>query len=300
MDNQQLLTVWVFALGLLVLLGSLFAWYQYVHRSTYGVFWDTIDNNLNINGVTRTIEQQNNGADFNQKLQISLGAENVARGITTVTQPSAEGNTVVVSETVGTPTENFVRYVDVNVAGSGTAPADVASIKNVWSREPLTQGGQLNQSILAEGLFSSFPLARLNQPQRQEVVQFMKDNKVYSVDYKNAKEVSRGGKQGFEYVVVVDLPGYIATLKMIDTMMGLKQLESVDPSAYEGAEPAELTVVNSINGRQLLEVTYNGSSRKEKYSAYGARINVAIPEAYLLRSELEQKVQTIFAPAGGA
>lgn len=296
MDSQQLLTVWVFALGLLILLGGLFGWYQYVHRSTYGVFWDTIDNNLNIYGVTRTIEQNNNGATFKQKLQISLGANNVARGVTTVVQPSQEGKTTIVSETIGTPSANYARYVDISITGKGVSQPDVSTVKNVWSQEPLIVGANQNESILAEGLFSSFPLADLTQPQRQEVVQFMKDSKVYSVDYKAAKVVTRAGKQAYEYTVLVNLESYIATLKKIDSMMGLGQLRTVDPKAYADAEPAQLTVANSINGRQLLEVDYAGSTRTEKYSSYGARFSADIPKTTLKRSDLEQKIQSIFGP----
>lgn len=300
MDNQRLLTVWLFALGMLIFIGGLFAWYQYVHKSAYGVFWDTIDNNLNIFGVTRSIEQEANGAKFQQKLQLALGAENVARGLTTVIQPGQDGNqTTVVTETIGTPTTNFARYVDIQSA----AKPDISSVKNVWSRELLLTGDKqsqnVNQSIFAEGLFSSIPFANLSQPQRQELVQFMKDEKVYDVDYRRAKIVNRGGKQGYEYTVVVNLEGYISTLKKIDQMMGLNQLDAVDPAAYEGADPAQLTVVNSIDGRQLLEVTYSGTTRTEKYSAYGARVRVDLPETNLLRSDLEQKIQSIFTPTSG-
>lgn len=299
MDNQRLLTVWLFALGTLIFLGGLFAWYQYVHKSAYGVFWDTIDNNLNIFGVTRHIEQDANGAKFNQKLQMSLGAENIARGLTTITQPAENGGTTtVVTETLGTPTSNYARYLDVSVQAADKAAAqpDISSIKNQWSREVLITGAQQNQSVFAEGLFSSIPFAYLSQPQRQELVQFMKDNDVYTVDYRGARVVNRAGKQAYEYSVIVNIKGYIETLKKIDEMMGLKQLASVDPAAYDGSEPAQLAVVSSIDGRQLLEVTYTGTTRVEKYSSYGAHLNIDLPRTDLLRSELEKKIQSIFTP----
>lgn len=302
-DSQRQVAVRLFALGVIILLGGMFAWYQYVHKSAYNVFWDTIDNNLNIFGVTRTIEQDANGAEFNQKLQISLGAENVARGATVITQPTQEGTTTVITETLGTPTNNYTRYIDITTQtadGSPVKQPDISSVKNVWSRESLTQGDtqnqNVNQSAFAEGLFSSVPFAYLSQPQRQKVVQFMKDNEVYSADYRNAKTVNRAGKQAYEYNVVVNLKGYIETLKMIDEMMGLQQLTGVNPAAYDGAEPAQLTIVSGIDGRQLLEVSYTGTTRKETYSAYGARIHVDLPETNLPRTQLEEKIQSIFTP----
>lgn len=298
-DPRQLLTAWLLALGILIFVGGGWAWYQYVHRSVYSVFWDSVDNNFRITGVTRTVEQISNGAEVKSKLQLSLGAENLARGLTTIKQTNQNGgSTVIITETLGTPTNNYARYVDISVSGASAQP-DISSVKNAWSRELLVKGPQQNQSILAEGLFSSVPFANLNLPQRQELVRFMKDNDVYTVDYRAAEVVERAGKQGYEYKVKVNLKGYIATLKKIDAMMGLKQLEGVDPEAYADAEPAHLTIVNSIDGRQLLEVTYNGASRKEEYSSYGARINVDVPDTNLLRSELEQKVQNIFKPASG-
>jgi len=298
MDSRQLLTAWLLALATLIFAGGGWAWYQYVHRSTYGVFWDTIDNNLNIFGVTRTITQDNNGADFQQKLQISLGAENMARGLTTISQSDQNGQeTTVITETLGTPTTNYARYTDIKVQSPDSKKLpDFSSVKNVWSRELLVTGDTQNQSVLAEGLFSSIPFARLSQLQRQELVQFMKDNKVYEVDYRGAKVVERAGKQSYEYEVLVNLEGYIETLKKIDEYMGLGQLEGVDPAAYAGSEPAKLTVTTSIDGRQLLEVAYSGSTRKEQYSSYGARISSVLPETDLLRPELEQRVQKIFTP----
>ena len=281
----------------LILVVGLFSWYQYIHKSTYGVFWDTVDNNLNLFGVTRTIDQSSGESKFNQKLQISLGAENVARGLTTITQPGQNGTIEVVTETLGTLTNNYARYVDVSLVRDNAAVPDISSIKNVWGREDLVGDKDPNQSVLAEGLlFSSFPLAGLSAPQRQEVIQFMKDSQAYEVDYKGARVVTRAGKQAYEYNVIVNMEGYIAAVKMVDEMMGLNQLSDVDPTAYAEADPAQLTVVNSIDGRQLLEVSYTGTTRTEKYSAYGARITVDIPETNLLRSELEQRVQTIFGP----
>lgn len=298
MDNQQLMTIWLSAVGLVILLIGLWTWYQYVHRSAYGVFWGTVDNNFSIFGVTRSIEQTNNGAKVDQKLQISLGAENLAHGLTTITQPGRDGRpTTVVTETLGTPSGNYARYTQIKT-GALQQP-DISKVKDVWSREPLTSGSKQNQSIFAEGLFSSIPFANLNRTQRQELIQFMKNNKVYDVDYRGAEVVERAGKQGYKYEVTVNLKSYIATLKKIDELMGLGQLKSVDPASYENAPPANLIVVNSIDGRQLLEVTYTGTNRQEKYSSYGARINIDVPETNLLRSDLEQKVQSIFKPASG-
>lgn len=295
LDNQRVLINWLVALAVLILLGGIWAWYQYLHRSTYGVFWGMIDNNLNVYGVTRRVEQGSETSSIDQKLQMSLGANNVARGLTTVTQSNETGSTIITTETIGTPQNNFARYTDITT----TTGTDVSSVKNVWSKELLIGGDQQNQSIFAEGIFSSIPIALLSQSQRQAVVQYMKDNQVYTVDYSTATVVERAGKQAYEYQVVVNLEGYIGALKMIDAMMNLGQLKTVKPEAYAGAEPAKLTVVASIDGRQLLEVTYDGASRRETYSGYGAQIPVVIPETNLMRSDLETKVQQLFAPAGG-
>lgn len=292
MNNQQLITMWIFIAAGLIFMGGLWAWYQYVHKSPYNVFWDSIDNNLNIYGVTRTVSQEGNGSSIEQKLQIALGAENVARSFTTITQPGAAGETKVVTETIGTPQDNYARYTSIQ----SPVKVDVSGVQNVWSREKLVVGAGQNQSVFSEGLFSSIPFADLNQQQRAEIVKFIKEQDVYDVDYRGAKYVERAGKQGIEYTVQVNLQSYIETLKKIDSMMGLKQLEGVDTSQYAGAEPAQLVIVNSIDGRQLLEVTYTGSPRKETYSSYGARIKVDIPEAKIQRSELEQQIQRIFTP----
>lgn len=297
-DPQRLMINWLVALAVVILLGGLWTWYQYVHRSTYGVFWDTVNNSLNINGVTRTVEQAGNGGQMKQTLQLSLGQHNLARGVTTITQPNQQddGQLIIQTEIVGTPTTNFARYVGI----SGITPssqADLASVKDIWSQETVTKG-QFGQNVFIESIFGSIPFGDLNAAQRQELVQFMKDNKVYDVDYRGAKVVNRDGKQAYEYNVKVNIPAYIASLVMLDDMLGLGQLTGVDPATSEGTAPAELTVVASIDGRQLLEIGFVGAPRTEKYSAYGVHVDGLLPEAVLPRVELEQKVQKLFAPVG--
>jgi len=295
LGNRQLIIAWIVAIGVVVLMGGLWSWYKYVHRGSYNVFWDMIDNNLSIYGVTRTVEQTNGTAKVNQKVQLFLGAQNLAKGKTVLIQQNQNGGTTtIVSEMLGTNSNNYVRYVDIAVTGA--AQPDISSIKNKWSKELLTRGTTQNQSVLAEGLFSSVPIANLTLAQRQELVGAMKRNKTYDVDYRGAKTVERAGKQAYEYKVKVNLKGYITALKKIDELMGLKQLERVDPAQYDSTSSAELTMVSSINGRQLLEVTYNGAGRKETYSGYGARQNIETPDTGLTRSELEQKIQAIFGP----
>lgn len=173
LDNRQLAIVWLCALGVVIFIGGLWAWYQYVHRSSYNVFWAMVDNNLRTRGVTRTTEQTSSGSKVISKSQLSLGSPNLVKGLTTIKQDSGDGTTVVVTETLGTPTANFARYLDIQ----SPAKKDVSSIKNVWGREVLVGGEQQNQSVFAEALFSSIPFANLTQAQRQELVKYMQDKK---------------------------------------------------------------------------------------------------------------------------
>lgn len=295
LDSQAVLRRWIWALGILILVGGVWAWYVYIHQGAYNVFWATIDNNLRTSGVTRRVEQSEGLSSVDQTLQVFLGSQNLVRGHVSITQPDTTGGTTTVtSEVIGTPTSNYARYTDIKVAGD----PDLSTIKDVWSKELLVGGQSQNRSLFAEGIFSSMPFSNLTQGQRQEAVQFMKDNSVYEVDYKGAQKVERAGKQAYEYKVNVNLAGYIGLLKKLDGYMGLGQLDSVDPAQFEDASDANLTVVFSIDGRQLLEVTYDGATRKETYSGYGANTLIDIPEASLPRSELEQRVQEIFSQSG--
>lgn len=291
-SNQRLALIWVVAIGVLVLLGGVWAWYQYLHRGAYNVFWGTVDTNLNLFGVTRTTTQENGEAKFQQRMQISLGANDVARGVTAITQPSANGTTVVVTETIGTPTNNYVRYTSIQ----SPTKVNTDSILNKWSRDLLVVGNNQNRSILTDNLLSALPIADLSQPQRQEIVQMMKDMGVYTVDYKGAKVVERDGKQGYEYSVRIDFQKYMAVAQRIDEMMGIGQLKDLDLQSYASAQPQDVTLVMSIDGRQLLEISYDDSTLKESFSSYGARLPVELPQTDTPRSELEEKIQRLFAP----
>ncbi len=294
MDGRKLAIVWLCILGTLILVGGVWMWYSFIHRNPYKVFWDSVATSLRTQGVTRQIKQTTGQTELDQTIQLSLGQNNVARGITTITQPSANGETKVLTEIIGTPDNNFARYTDIQTANR----PDISSIQNVWSRENLVQGFGQNQSVFAETVFSSVPFANLTSAQQQELLQFMKDNKVYDVDYRGAKVVERAGKQAYEYKVNVNLKSYIEALKKIDEWMGLKQMSAVDPDQYAGLDPAQLTIVSGINSRQVLEITFGGSARTEKYFGYGAQVPVEVPDTNLMREQLELQIQKIFTPTG--
>lgn len=269
-------------------------WRHFIFGNPEQTFWGMVDAGLQTEGVTKYVRQEGESGYGEQYLQLQLGETNAARSITTIAETGATGQTsTVVTETIGTPDANYVQYRQIE--STETLPdgsmADFSSVLGKWGKEEVASG--LNQSVFNEALFGVVPFGRLNPKQRQELIKSMQENQVYTVDYKNATRIDYGGKGAYEYQVEIKPDAYISMLKQFDSMMGLGRLTGLDESEYRLSAPIELQMVVGIDARQLLDVTYVQAERNESYGAYGANANIQIPEQYVSRQELEQKLNNV-------
>ncbi len=273
-------------LGVLILLTGVWLWYRFVFANPERTFWSMIDNNLRTYGTTRYINQSDEAGATTQYLQLELGAENIAQSLTTIERNSAEGATRIVTESIGTSDANFARYTDI------TTPQGVNfdAVLNKWGKET-TDAASESQSILSEAVFGAVPLARLSPAQRNEITQFIKEKHVYKTDFATAQRTTVDGKAAYAYKVEIDTVSYIEMLKMIDRMMGLNQLELINPASYAGSPviPMELSV--GIDSRQLLRTRYDAIEREERFSGYGVQPRLQAPEGAMARPELEAMLQ---------
>lgn len=282
-------------LALLVFIAGGYIWYSKIFTAPERVFREMVANSLNVRGVTREVSQDDTGISIKQRLRLELGGTNSVEGLTTLVQnDSANKQTMVVTETVGTPEKNFSRYVSVETEERNQAgkAVDLSPIENIWSQETVDPKAG-TQGLFAEAMFGVIPFAQLSQANRKGVQEFIRENNVYDVEYEKAKRIESSGKSAYEYPVIVQAKNYIELLKRVDSLTGLNQLQELDSSAYENTTPIQLTIVVAIDSRQLLEVRYSGASRTEVFSGYGIQNNQDLPEAAVSRAELETQLQQL-------
>lgn len=280
--------------GLIILLGAFLIWKQFIYGTPESTFWGMVNSSLQTSGVTKHVKQEDVTGSADEYLQLELGANNVARDWMVLTQGSKDNSSKVITETVGTPTTNYVSYQQIQTPQKrqdGSA-IDFSSVTGQWGKDDFgdNAGGQ---SIFGQAVYGAVPFGRLTSSQRQELITYMKDNDVYDVDFTTVKRVVQNGREAYSYDMNVHTDAYVGMLKKFDQMMGLNQLGQLDPSQYKGSQPIEVTMVVGIDSRELLQLTYKQADRKEDYSGYGARANIQVPEQTISRQELEGKLSQI-------
>ncbi len=281
--------------GMLLLLLCGWLWWHYSYLNPQTVFWDTVNNNLIISGVTKRTVTQDNSGKLDQYDQIGLGAQNMVKSIATVTQ-NGENNqkSTVVTQTVGTPSANFARYtkIDTTQKTVNNTTLDFSKVINQWSKEDLNGNAE---GTFANAIFDVVPFAHLNAAQREQVVNDAKSGKVYDVDFDNVEKDRKDGRLFYAYSVAITPDKYINLLKQVDGMMGLNQLKNLDPSQYQGGAPIQVKIIIDAKAHQLASVIYVDNQRQETYSAWGAQFDTSLPDKTIGKTDLQTKLNVILS-----
>jgi hypothetical protein len=294
--QQKQLARLLFVGGILIVAGALYLWYSQVYSNTERVFWAMVDNNLKSFGQTQSQSQvdQSRGLSQEQKLQLQLGAQNVVRGQAKLSQDiSPEQRVSIETDSISTPAATYVRYSDIQIndqPGSSVNSA-LAKVQNTWAKEERISA---NNSAFVEALYGSLgrvPTAHLSIENRQRLTNFMKDNKVYTIDYAKVKKEKRGSRSVHVYEVMVNVEQYVRMLTLLDEMNGLKMLTGVDPAQFAGGQPIAIELSVDVLTRSLVEAGYNNGQQKESFSAPGAVVTMQLPSETISLSELQQKLQ---------
>lgn len=278
--------------GVLLLIFTFWLWWHYFYLNPQNVFWSAVNNNLTISGVTKHTKSADESASIDQYEQISLGAQNVVRTVSTSTQEVPKST--VVKQTIGTPDANYIRYekIDIEAKSKDGPKPDFSEISSKWG---VSKTAETNSGAFVTALFFDLiPFGRLDAQQRQTVVGNMKNGEVYNIDFdKVAKERSGKGRLYYIYDASVSAGKYIDIIKQIDGYMGLNQLKQLDPSAEQTGVPLKVKIKIDAVSHQFSSVTYVDNNQTIDYSAWGAALKITIPEQTIQQAELQQQLNNI-------
>ncbi len=281
-------------LGVVLLAVSVVGWWKMVYSSPKNVFDRMIANTLATPAVTKVSNQVDEAQNLNQISALITEPQQIVHSKSVLTQ-SADTNTSVITESIGTPDAEFVRYTDINTSQkSATGGAfDFSSVKGVWGKtdlsDPNSGGGQLfNQAVLGV-----VPTANVRQPYRDALIKEIKTDGVYKTDYSSVKRQKVNGRPVYTYQVEVTPVPYVTMLKNFARSIGLTQLEQVNPEQYKNSAPLQFTFEIDVWSGQLVKVVYTGSSRTETYGGYGANSPIALPAQSIGVDELQNRLQQI-------
>lgn len=268
---------------------SLWSWWQFVFNSPDKIFWGMVQNNLRTSAFSRTTIQDDGQQQVAQVTETTILPTPLANNQTTIIQPEAK----VVTESVGTPFRDYVRYTNVSTSRLNAAgkPMDFSSVLNVWgasTADNSVTGGQLfNKTVLG-----IVPMGIINAQDRAEVYKAMHDNNVYV--YTKAKTVGSGLRRTYVYDVKVNPVAYVTVLKTYAETLGLTHLKTIEPSQYESTQPISVQLSVDSLSRQLTEVSYGNGARRELYTAFGSTKQLQpAPTKTIGIDELQYRLQTI-------
>lgn len=287
---QRARIFWLAVLLVLAFLG-LNAWYRAIYSDPRRVFAAMLDNSLRSGSVTKQIVQGDESQSLEQKVRIQAGEQHVAQSVTMLSQTGL-ANAEVTTESIGTPTADFVRYLSIQTDQKSTSGKDLnfSNVIGVWGKAEAT--GTTTGELYNESVLGVIPIGNLSASDRKKLVTLAQELDVYKVEYANVERGTINGRPSYEYTVKVLPAAYVALLKTYAEMSGLTHLKGINPSSYENAEPIEFKVAVDVRTRRLASITY-ANGRKENYISYGSKPQVTLPSDPVTIDELQSRLQDI-------
>ncbi len=269
-------------------------WWHFVRSDPSRTFYAALENSMQTGGVTRQVKQDSGGQTLNQDVRLNAGTQHVAHGATTIAQ-TGDVTANIKTEAISTPREDYVRYTQIETTQKGQdgKKLDFSKLINVWGKAAEGQS-QAAGELYNESVLGVVPVGNVPAGARKEIMQFIHDKDVYSLDNKKIKQDIVGGRPVYTYEVKVSPENYIGMLKKFGKAVGLKQLEAVDPASYKNTEPLTFQLKVDVWGRHLTGIAFSGGERTERLSGYGIRADkVAMPQGAIPLEELQSRLQAI-------
>lgn len=278
-------------LALLLFIGFGVVWWRVVYANPERVFSGMLENSLRLNGVTRRVIQSGSGQYLDQVSWLNTYGTHMAASRTTLEQ----GDNTVNTESIGTPTGDFVRYTSINTTQTNASgePLDFSSILGKWGDNNSTQDGAMtNGELYNESSLGIIPFGYLDAGQRARLLDMIRQNGIYEVDYQTVKRELQHGRPRYTYTVKVDAAKYVAFLKEFAKLSGMNHLESLDPEAYAGSEKLSFQLIVDVWSRQLTKTIYS-NARVEEFSAHNVIRSTAVPTDTITIDELQTRLQDL-------
>jgi hypothetical protein len=290
--------VLLFAGGVLIFVVASGFWWTKVHQSPYNVFWGMVENNLSTPGVTKHVTQYSNATGLDQTLVSTFGAQNAVHALTTL----KTNKSTVKTETIGTPSDDAVRYTSVNTTqwSKSGKPFDFSKILGKWaigkvdnSSDTRATAGLFAQTSLGLMGGNIIPQANLLPADRRDLLKRLHNEVVFDVPYGQVKKSRHGGRSIYTYDVNIQPVAYVGFEKVFAHDLGLKALDGVEPNNYQGQSAIKVTLSVDAWSHQLVGVDYPGQNHHEAYSGYGVVAPTVLPKATISSTALQSLLGNI-------
>jgi hypothetical protein len=283
--------VWLYTAGALLLIVATGVWCYQKGTDPEKVFWNTIEQSLATRAVTIQAEQDNSGTKAHQTLRYSLGAENMVRSLTTLTQQG----TLVRSEAVSTPKLDYTRYIsiDTDQTGADGKALDFSKVIGIWAKTDENQGSLFSQSVLGTGLplgGIGVPVGFMQPEDRSALIAQIRNDNVYQIDFSKVKKERKNGRTVYVYDAAIQPVAFVAMLKAFAQDLGLHDLDQADPKAYTGQEAFKVEIEIDRKARRVVSIAAKDTVYRQMYSSYDVPVDFELPESTISQAELQKRL----------
>jgi hypothetical protein len=282
--------------GAIVLLVGGLVWCTKVSTNVQRVFWGTVSQSLSTSAVTITSKQTNGSASLNQAVQYSFGPNSVSHTLSTLKQ----NGTTVVDELIGTPSADYTRYLSVDTTQKSASGKllDFSNITGVWAKsDPSAGKPQLfSQSVLGTSLpigGIALPIGNLSEANRIKLIQEIKNDAVYQVDFKNVTKQRVSGREQYVYNIGVQPVAYAALMQRFAQLMGLHDLDGLDPSSFKGQAALKLQLTIDVRSRHVVTATAGANGDEQSYTSYDIPADISAPAKAISIAELQARLSKL-------
>lgn len=280
---------------LVIIIGGGLLWWQFIWQNPQRVFQDMLINNLETPSVAKQASATNQGQAITQTIQLQMGGTNAADWLVDVRQASSAVDT----ESLGTPQTGFIRYTNITTTQrkANNKPYDFSSLLNVWGKSDGKTDTSLNQlfsqTVLDVSSAPLPPIGNLPDNERADIINDIRNGKIFNPNYGSVKRETVDGHTAYTYSMSVPLPAYLSMMQRFARDLGLKSLDTVDPSQYVSLAPIPITLSVDRVSHQLVRAAYAKSGFSQAYSGWGIIKPIQIPRTIVTTTELQSRIQAI-------
>ena len=289
-------TISITILAAIIFFVSLVSWWKYVYNSPKKVFIGMLNTSLSTPSVTREITNSSGGQTAHQYIQLSFVNQPLSHSVINVSQTAGKISNFVSTETIGTLTTDYSRYLKITSNEKTTTgkPLNFSSVVGAWGTTGKVPTGQpTSAGYLQQAIIGLVPFANLNPSQRSSVVGKLLADQVYTTDYSKAKSVKIGSHAAWQYEVSFNTAKYLAIFKNLGNDMGLGPLPGIDPATYQKTPPLSIGLTIDKASRELVRLTYQDGQQQEDYTSYGLSTPVSIPAKTIPISALQTRLSSV-------
>jgi hypothetical protein len=270
---------------IVIIIGLAGAWLNHsVISNPNVVFWGMIGNNLDTSNYVSINYQVQLSGSIIQRTQASYGASNKIASIELVNSGT---NDHIETLSLGTPTTDYSSYVAIKTNQKGILgkPLNYSKIIDVWGKNSPTTGGQLFTATT----LSPFLFASPSQRETNTLVSFIKINKVYTI--KKSTKTTYHGRPAISYTILINIKQYSKLLNLYAHAVGIKSVGQ--EYSYSTNDSVQVNILVDNLSRDLISLSYPGTSSLLTYGSYGIRSNITLPNKSISLNTLKQEIINI-------